>query len=173
MVRVDWNNVIQKVSKNILLMFLGVLVFMSFLYCIDSNTNPIILFRNLYATSVFKSEAFMHVDDNISVSISTLCEDEPIELQAQCVVRQVSTFYNYSMHYGSINTPDVYVLKGGVCRDSSILYHTIFKRLGWYTTYNFEVPDHVYITIVKNLDKDSSVRCIVDGLGYDCTRIGG
>ena len=163
--------VMDKVLHNIFLMLLGISVFFAFMYFVDTNIDPLKFTSNMMNMATYKVIAISHMDDNISVTISNFCKGMHIDEQAACVVSQVAPFYNYSMHNDTFTySPDEYVEKGGgVCRDSTVLYHTIFSRMGWYIYYDFDVPGHVFLIITKSIEH-LSMRCIIDGLTYNCER---
>jgi hypothetical protein len=141
------------------------------MYIFDTNINPIDLASNIFTTSIYKSKAISHLDDNISIEVSQLCSMVPSSMQARCVVEQVIPYYKYNYSDHILFGPDEFVQNGGVCRDIAITYHTIFSRLGWSTYYEFNVPHHVYLIIVK-VDTNMTYRCLIDGEIYHCEEWG-
>lgn len=149
------------------LMSTGMLAFIFFMYFYDTNVNPGELLGNMMTTSIYKSKAISHLNDNITIEVSQLCNTVPTYQQADCVVSQITPYYKYNYSNHTIYSPDEFVQNGGVCRDIAIVYNTIFSRLGWYTYYEFNVPHHVYLIITKQED-NRSYRCLIDGEVYDC-----
>ena len=171
----DWEIFLDQVHKllhNIFLMFMGVLVFFTFMYFVDTGMDPARFIGNMMNLANYKMVAITHLNDNVSIRISDFCNPLPLDKQPECVVYQVLPFYNYSMHNNTVYSPDEYVIKGGVCRDSSVLYHSIFTRMGWYVYYDFSIPHHVFLTITKT-GKDYTMRCVIDSLAYNCEKYGG
>jgi len=163
---------VGQVFYKLFLMFLGVAVFFGFMYFSDSHISPIEFVSNSMELSIYKSMAVSHLNDNITIEVSSLCREIPMDKQVECVVTQVSNFYNYSMHNISVRSPDDYVKYGGVCRDSSVLYDSIFRRLGWFVHYDFTVPNHVFLDITK-YSGNNTIKCVVDSLTYNCQNYNG
>lgn len=169
----DWEKFWDRfdgVVNNLFLMVTGITIFFLFMYFADSNITPITFVGNMMSMASYKVVAISHLDDNVSVDISNFCSIIPLDSQVECVVYQVMPFYNYSMHIDArIYGPDEYVMKGGVCRDSTVLYHSILTRMGWDIYYDFTVPHHVFLIATKSVD-DYMMRCTIDGLSYDCKK---
>lgn len=171
----DWDKFWEhmgRISTFIFLMLTGIAVFFGYMYFTDSTDSPVKFLSHLMMLSVYKTQAITHIDDNVSIRISDFCGRIPMDQQADCVVHQVAPFYNYSMHNETVRSPDEYVEKGGVCRDSTVLYHSIFSRMGWYIQYDFSIPNHVFLIITRTAN-NVSMRCVVDGLTYNCEKYGG
>jgi len=164
-----WDN-IKRLLLGILhtmgLMILGILAFTTSIYLHETNIGPRELVGNLMTEHVLRTASIVGETDNITISISKFCNTLPVPEQAECVVRQ--TEYNYKEHEG-LKMPDEFNKDGGVCRDISIYYASIFKNMGWNIYYNLNTPNHVFIEITKHYNNNTDIRCTIDGLAYDCT----
>ncbi len=102
------------------------------------------------------------LDDEITLNITRVCGDAPIELQPECVMKYVDDLYNYTENNDTIRTPDEYVSLGGDCSDITVLYGSVFRKMGWSVDYVYPVPGHIR-AFVRN-----EMPCNIDNQTTDC-----
>ncbi len=84
-------------------------------------------------------------------SIAIFCNSfDEEELKVECVHKLVTMNFNYDdrLPLDAVNQPKEILNYGGVCRDYSILYDSIFSLMGFETEFIFE-PTHVYNKVYK------------------------
>jgi hypothetical protein len=153
---------------------LGVIILISMI-SFNGSSNIIEAASNRFAIAEYNVVAYPHYDDPVIDEIVDFCggfyEPNPYNksYMVDCVVMQVSEFYNYSSHPKTIKggfevrSPSEYKENGGVCRDIAVLYAITFRRLGWTVQYSFPEPRHVNVIINKG-----GTWCYIDGLIYKC-----
>ena len=129
---------------------------------------------NSLNTARYDAVVYSNYDDNITIEISDMCAMfEEAKEQITCMQEQIEFFYNYtdgSNH--TLNTPDEYYEKGGVCRDIAILQKSILLKMGWKVSYRYPIPRHVSISAYHLVRCDNEepchTYCDIDGLTYTC-----
>ena len=97
-----------------------------------------------YETYEFYSGKFS--SDLIIMDITIKCSavDNPV----RCVFDEIPYDYDFSrlkQANPQFRTPDEYFLFGGVCRDYTLLRHSVLTNLGIECIFNFNTPEHVYL----------------------------
>lgn len=153
-----------------ILMLLGVAAFIGATYWVDTSNSPLVWMSNIVTENVYRTTAIAGLSDKIVLEATYFCGKMPVDQQPNCVIAQLSPFYNYTLRDGSdkIKRPDEFVAKGGVCRDLAVFYASVFKRMGWIVYYNFDVPNHVFVDVVNKVETGESIRCVMDGLNATC-----
>lgn len=157
--------------------FLGIIFILMFL-SVRAPFSTIDFLSNVFSNSIYDGVVVSHIDDNITLEISELCGIFPdSEEQVECVMQQINFIYNYTKSHEDmklINSPDEYVERGGVCRDIVILQKGIFIRMGWFANYRHPIPNHVTLSImreIKCINKENRscwTYCDIDGRYYEC-----
>lgn len=156
-------------------MMMGIIIFLLVLSVYDGNFNLKKYLSNTVTKAVYNTYAISGDDDNFTNDIVKFCGRFDYSVQPRCVINQVKDFYNYTDHLGVILTPDIFVKKGGVCRDIAVTYAIIFRKLGWEADYEFPTPNHVLVRINKYWYCGNStcfVNCDIDGVFKTCEMIG-
>ena len=122
---------------------------------------------NIVGRAEYNMVAYSNLKDEVALNISEFCSPFNPNTQVTCVISQVGGFYNYNDSKHPIHTPEEYKEKGGVCRDTTVLYKIIFTNLGWETQYIFPYPNHVFLIISKITD-DDKIYCTIDGVTKKC-----
>ena len=101
--------------------------------------------------------------DPTTIGVATLCKNESTANQPACVVANVKEFFVFTPNKDPIRTPETTRLEGGVCRDITALYASVFKQLGWYTEYRYPTPTHVYVSVRKAIEcpEDTDKICYI------------
>jgi hypothetical protein len=156
------------ITKMLVLVFFGVIVYIGVIFCVDTDTNPIQLYQNLISDNIMRTVSINSIDNNITINIASICSLATVPEQPGCIVSQLGV-YNYVPNNDTIRTPDEFVANGGVCRDLAVTYASIFERLDWKVYYDFTVPKHVFVRVVKEYNGgNNTIRCDLDGLTYKC-----
>jgi hypothetical protein len=157
----------KKVLGNVLLILYGWILMFAILFYL----HPISL-ENIFSSPIMNVYAMNDMHDSFVMNVSAFCKpfNESLETHVDCVVSQISNRYNYKDNginrSSTILTPTETIVKGGICRDSAVLYNAIFKNLGYDTNYVF-TENHVFNVIYTNDE-----YCTVDQYRYDCTELG-
>lgn len=128
--------------------------------------------HNSLGTSLYNAYVVSNLNDNVTTNIVLFCQGFVRDEQVECVVNQVTSFYNYTPHNQTIRTPTEVQEYGGVCRDATLLYATVFRRLGWRTSFNYPSPNHVNLVAVQGyiLNDNNTLyyQCTIDQEWYHC-----
>jgi len=154
-------------------------VFFGIILILSSFTNhlPFSVFNFIghsMNTARYDAVLYSNYDDTITIEISEMCVMfEDAKEQITCMQKQIEFFYNYtdgSNH--TLNSPDEYYEKGGVCRDIVILQKSILLKMGWTVYYRYPIPRHVSISAYNlvqcKTNESCHTYCDIDGLSYVC-----
>jgi len=167
---------LKYLGKTITLMCMGALIFLLVLSVYDTNFSIKKYVRNTFSISMYNIYARNGNEDNFSNEVVKFCAQFEYSAQPQCVVAQLVEKYNYTDHLGIIRTPDDFIKNGGVCRDISVTYAIIFKKLNFDVQYIFPTQNHVFVRVYKywdcNNDSICYINCDIDGLNKKCSYTG-
>lgn len=111
---------------------------------------------------------FMVVEKSIGENISVGCENLGLFESANCLVKNVKTFYKYTRTEGNVPlTLEEIKKNGGDCWDYTYLYSEAAKDLGFgykYLKYPMNTKeDHIFLIIYNE-----EGYCLIDQLKYKC-----
>lgn len=118
----------------------------------------------ILATKHLNDKSLDYSNEELAGVIASYCGLQMNDYEkAYCVnefVRESGRFkYEKSMFIKDFNK---LLEEGGDCKSWSVFYNSIFKKLGFGTSYVY-TKDHVYLSVFKN-----DVYCNVDQLSIDC-----
>ena len=143
-----------------------ILLFFSWVY------RPYILEYN--AEKDFLMATQKNLGDEYSLFYADLCKSETtINEQVNCVLIATTPIYHYTKdaERKKIRTPTQYVKLGGDCKDSAILYATIFKNLNYTINFEFPMPHHLSLTIYKKINDSTYKYCNIEGNTGTCYEV--
>lgn len=115
-----------------------------------------------------------NLQDKYSLFYADLCKNETsVKEQVNCVLIATSPIYYYTkdQERTKIRTPTQYAKLGGNCKDSAILYATIFKNLNYTINFEFPIPHHITTTIYKKIDNNTYKYCNIEGNTATCYEV--
>lgn len=115
-----------------------------------------------------------NLEDKYSLFYADLCKSEAtIDEQVKCVLIATEPIYHYTkdQERTKIRTPTQYAKLGGNCKDSAILYATIFTNLNYTINFEFPIPHHITTTIYKKIDDSTYKYCNIEGNTGTCYEV--
>ena len=113
-----------------------------------------------------------NLNDKYTLFYTNLCKDlTPNDVN--CVMTITSPIYHYTKDQNrtTLRTPSQYALLGGNCKDSAILYATIFKKLNYTINFEFPIPSHIALIISKKIDNHTYKYCDIEGNQATCYEV--
>lgn len=122
----------------------------------------------------FLQATHKNINDKNSLFYVDLCKNiASIKEQVNCVMLATSPIYHYTkdQERTKIRTPTQYAKLGGNCKDSAILYATIFKNLNYTIKFEFPIPHHITTTIYKKIGDNIYKYCNIEGNTATCYEV--
>lgn len=110
-------------------------------------------FMGIYSNQIVN----VYQDDSIITGMALVCGEFNEEYkQIECVNNFIQEFYEYDYSRLSFNSslilnPSELINEGGVCRDASVFYASVFEKLGFEYKFIF-IPNHVYLEVYGEND---------------------
>lgn len=164
-VRMNELKIQVKISLIIIFIILPLFILFNYFYIMKGVSNvsntP---FLNIIE-SYMKTTSHIYENDNITSNIAIVCSEFYDEYdKIRCVRNFFSEFYIYEDYGLPVQTPKELINEGGVCRDASIFYKSIFNLMGFDSEFVFE-PNHVYLKVYgkeNNYILDQQAKIVID-----------
>lgn len=146
---------------------IGICLFFMALYfiyisMIDLGQGPVYSFLRGQERKAYENVVGYWQESEFVESLSYICSLQKSELERiKCVYSHVNNTFNYT-HHGLGNqlrrSPEDLIELGGVCRDFSVMYCSIYEKMGLDCDF-ISLPRHVYVNVTC---EDCDFYCWVD-----------
>lgn len=166
------NNFLKKIKKStkVILISLGIIFFISIIFFLFFSylSNNYIIIPNNHTEKIIPEQENKSIPDSEQDIIDD-CKNLYITDTAKCLVENVKTFYKPRITDNSLFLSfDDLKNYGGDCKDWSIFYERVSKRLGFYATTIFFIRNNEESHQVAFLNNDDGY-CILDQKIYFCS----
>jgi hypothetical protein len=153
---------IKQAIRDLSLIAVGIFIMLGLLYYLHP-----ISFKQVIVAPMMNAYALNDRYDSFVLNVTEYCYpfNNSLRIQTECVVNYVSQYFNYSNNQNRsamFLTPTETIMQGGNCRDVSLIYDSIFKNIGYDTTFIF-TENHVF-----NIVYNEHSYCTIDQVNYNC-----